>query len=236
MWTAPDRFKAIRLLGKQPLDAVDDTEVAQIFLAAAKLCPDPAGGSAFAPLASELDPGASEIKIYRQELRKRRLRKLMPPDADSARRFWALWSTVTQPRLRLVFARNQEIAEADAAEAPNRLAFDPSPAGDKLRRYVLSAARLVNQTIKTYLSAVSGQLSAHDQDAQAAIGPADGGPLDPVARNEANVTSSVVRGPLPVGEVGAHAAAGRADGGLLDPVARNRSQRDFVRCPSSVAR
>ncbi len=54
--------------------------------------------------------------------------------------------------------RNEEIAGADAAGAPTRLAFDPSPEGEKLRRYLLSAARSVNQTLKTYLSVVSCQL------------------------------------------------------------------------------
>jgi hypothetical protein len=39
--------------------------------------------------------------------------------------------------LKLILARNQEIAEADAAEAPDRLAFDPSPEAEKLRRYLL---------------------------------------------------------------------------------------------------
>ncbi len=54
-------------------------------------------------------------------------------------------------RLLLILTRHKEIAEADAAEAADRLAFDPSPEGDKLRRYVQSAARLVNQTLATFI-------------------------------------------------------------------------------------
>ena len=32
-WLSPDKLKAIRLLGMQPIDAVDDLDVARIFLA-----------------------------------------------------------------------------------------------------------------------------------------------------------------------------------------------------------
>ena len=56
--------------------------------------------------------------------------------------------------MQSILARNEATARADAAEAHARLAFDTTPEGEKLRRYGLSAARLVNQTIKTYLSVV----------------------------------------------------------------------------------
>ncbi|HEX3451338.1 MAG TPA: hypothetical protein VHS97_24000, partial [Isosphaeraceae bacterium] len=32
-WLSPDKLKAIRLLGMQPIDAIDDLDVARIFLA-----------------------------------------------------------------------------------------------------------------------------------------------------------------------------------------------------------
>ena len=32
-WVSPDKLKAVRLLGKQPFDAIDDTDVAMVFLA-----------------------------------------------------------------------------------------------------------------------------------------------------------------------------------------------------------
>ena len=67
-------------------------------------------------------------------------------------------------RLKSVLARNERNDLADTAKAPSRLAFDPSSEGEKLRRYVLSAGRLVNQTIRTYLSVVSCQLSVVGED------------------------------------------------------------------------
>ena len=49
-----DQFKAIRLLGKQPLDAVEDSDVIQILVAGSDLLKDETSGRTFAPLASEL--------------------------------------------------------------------------------------------------------------------------------------------------------------------------------------
>jgi hypothetical protein len=51
-WQSPEKFKAIRLLGRQPLDAADVTEVAEIFLAADRL--NPQHGNPFFELRSEL--------------------------------------------------------------------------------------------------------------------------------------------------------------------------------------
>ena len=39
-WQAPDRFKAIRLLGKQPLEAMDDERVMMIYLACGAMDPE----------------------------------------------------------------------------------------------------------------------------------------------------------------------------------------------------
>jgi hypothetical protein len=65
-----------------------------------------------------------------QQLKKRPLPTLTPPDADAAREVLRALVDRQTSRLKLILARNQEIAEADAAEAANRLAFDPSPEAD----------------------------------------------------------------------------------------------------------
>jgi hypothetical protein len=52
-WLSPDKLKAIRLLGKQPLDAADDADVATIFLACHAI--DPQCPSAFLELRSDAD-------------------------------------------------------------------------------------------------------------------------------------------------------------------------------------
>jgi hypothetical protein len=164
VWTAPDQFKAIRLLGKQPLDAIDDPEVTLICLACAKISPDGKGADAFATIKNELrDTGLASLKdeysAYSKELRKRSFANLQPPDAGAAREALRALIDRQTARLKLILARNQEVADARAADAPDRLAFDPSTEGEKLRRYLLSAARLANQTIKTFLSVVRCPLS-----------------------------------------------------------------------------
>jgi hypothetical protein len=58
VWAASDQFKSVRLLGKQPLHAIDDPEVTQIFLASPKLLPDGPRANAFMPVKSELHASA----------------------------------------------------------------------------------------------------------------------------------------------------------------------------------
>ncbi len=235
-WAASDQFKAIRLLGKQPLDAVDDPEVIQIFLASVKLLPDGADTKPFAPLKSELQDGGSEYGIYAKELRKRQLSNLTPPDAEFARETLKVLVDRHTSRLKLILARNHEIAEADAAEAPDRLAFDPSPEGEKLRRYVLSAARLVNQTIKTYLSVVPGPLSVVNQDSTAVLEQGDGGDFDEHPRTEANLEISVVSGPLSVVNQDSQAGGEPSEKRGSDAIPRTEANLDIsvVSGPLSV--
>jgi hypothetical protein len=78
------------------------------------------------------------------EVEERRLQRLKPLDADGARQVLEKLVDRQVARLDLILASNQELADADRAEAPARLAFDYSADGDKLRRYSLSAARLIN--------------------------------------------------------------------------------------------
>ncbi len=52
-WQSPDKLKAIRLLGKQPLDAADDADVASIFIACHVI--DPQYPSAFYEIRSDAD-------------------------------------------------------------------------------------------------------------------------------------------------------------------------------------
>jgi hypothetical protein len=179
VWTAPDQFKAIRLLGKQPLDAIDDPDVTLICLASAKLLPAGKGADAFATIKNELRDCRlgnfeDEYSTYSKELSKRSFANLQPHDAGAAREALRALIDRQTARLKLIEARNQEAALADAAGAADRLAFDPSLEGDKLRRYQLSAARLANQTIRTFLSVVRGELSAGTENNGAQLGTVGG--------------------------------------------------------------
>ncbi len=79
-WQSPDKFKAIRLLGKQPLDAADDADVASIFMACHVI--DPQYRSAFFEIRSDtLD---WEWKKYEERLDKRVLELFSPSNEIEA--------------------------------------------------------------------------------------------------------------------------------------------------------
>jgi hypothetical protein len=200
VWAASDQFKAIRLLGKQPLDAVDDLDVTLICLASAKLLPDGDATKAFALVKHELHNGKDEPQTYSKELRKQPLAKLRPADAGAAREALCALVDRQTSRLKLILARNQEIAEADAAEAPDRLAVDPSPEGEKLRRYALLAARVANQTISAFLPVVRCPLSVETEDRRAGLENVGGGDFardwehaDPFADRMATIGEAALR-------------------------------------------
>ena len=58
-WQSPDKLKAIRLLGKYPLDALDDTQVTVVFLACHRI--DSSGGELFHEIGNGLSSDHWEI-------------------------------------------------------------------------------------------------------------------------------------------------------------------------------
>ena len=80
-WQSPDKLKAIRLLGTQPIEAFDVTEVGIVFLACHQL--DPNGGELFHEIWNELN--SSEIEIAKKRLRDRPLDWLKPHGEVEAR-------------------------------------------------------------------------------------------------------------------------------------------------------
>lgn len=155
LWLPSDQFVAIRLLGKQPLDAIDDRNVLLICLASAKLSPD-GNADPFAGIKRELRDDPTDRKTderlgYIQALKCRPLAQLQPKDADSARE--ALRALVDREckRVKEILERHRQHAAASAADEVDRLALDPGPEGEKRRRYMLSLKRLQFQALKTFL-------------------------------------------------------------------------------------
>jgi hypothetical protein len=149
-WQSPEKLKAIRLLGRQPLDAADDDAVATIFQACWVMGPrDPSEVDPFAELWSELLPG--EERILKQRLEEGQVDELLPRDEDHARAVLLdIVERVTAP-LKTLAAAHCERAEAAAAEQANRLSFDPSAEGERLRRFQISCGRSLNRTLDTLL-------------------------------------------------------------------------------------
>jgi hypothetical protein len=80
-WLSPDILKAIRLLGMQPIDAIDDLDVARIFLACFVI--RGSTGDPFHEIIYELF--TREEVVFRQQVAARQLTAFMPKDAADAR-------------------------------------------------------------------------------------------------------------------------------------------------------
>jgi hypothetical protein len=146
-WGSPDKLKAVRLLGRQPLEAAPDPEVAAIFLACHVI--EPIFEDPFQELMYELDD--TQKKSYRRWLNSRQAAALRPADKATARE--VLLATVRRATSRLdgLFVMHQRRAEADRAEQADRLSFDTSPEGERLRRHVLSTGRALYRALDTFL-------------------------------------------------------------------------------------
>jgi hypothetical protein len=149
-WQPPDKLKAIRLLGRQPIEAVEDDDIAILFLACyvidarSRRDVDP-----FAELWNELLPG--EEAIIKQRLSDRQVDDLLPDDESAAQA--ALLGLVGKAvaRLEELARAHRQRAEADAAQQAARLSFDPSQEGERLRRYQSSCTRSLFRSLDTLL-------------------------------------------------------------------------------------
>ncbi|HEX3446976.1 MAG TPA: hypothetical protein VHS97_01915, partial [Isosphaeraceae bacterium] len=80
-WLSPDKLKAIRLMGMQPIDAIDDLDVARIFLACFVI--RGSTGDPFHEIIYELF--TREEVVFRNQVAARLLTAFMPKDAADAR-------------------------------------------------------------------------------------------------------------------------------------------------------
>jgi hypothetical protein len=80
-WLAPDKLKAVRLLGRHPIDAIDCLDVARVYLASHVLLNQE--GDPFQEIMNELAP--DEALVYANFLRQRRYEALAPKDAAATR-------------------------------------------------------------------------------------------------------------------------------------------------------
>jgi hypothetical protein len=126
-WQPHDQFKAVRLLGRQPMDAIDDSRVIAIYLACWAMNEE--GGYPLDGVALELDH--AERKRFIALLNERKVMRLMPEDASEGEA--ALRSLIDAEEARLEEILAGHLARAEAA-AMARAAHDPSPEGERLRR------------------------------------------------------------------------------------------------------
>ena len=160
-----DVWKMVRLLGKTAIEMKDDFQVALLVLASLALEPAAAPEAARKATVAEamhamsrdhrltrVLEGITRLCVpFQQALARMPLEKLAPENPAQARQRLSAVVEEELGRIGRLRARLQQIADADLAEAPVRLAFETGTEGDRQRRYVLSFERLINRRIDTFL-------------------------------------------------------------------------------------
>ncbi len=148
-WQAPDRLRAIRLLGRQPMDLAQAEQVLDIYLACHAM--DPQGPDVFAePLIDFSDPELEDGRKRLADIFARMREDQAPPDAAAGRaalRAIVAAGLARAESLRGIRATAEAAAEA-AVPAPASVvpAFDATESGEWLRRHQATTSRTLFRT------------------------------------------------------------------------------------------
>ncbi len=150
---------AVRLLGREPVDALDDPRVQAIYLCCFVL--DPAGPRVFTDQAVETT--RREFDAVLQLLTAQGVRDRVPPGRDEARRRLLALVAGVVAGLEVRSAAHGERAEFRAASAADRLAIDGSAEGERLRKL---QSRLLHSLLRTidHLRQARRDPAARDSD------------------------------------------------------------------------
>ena len=132
LWQAPDRLKAVRLLGKQPLDAATDWRVMKLYFSAGAMTP--AAKQDFKDLADEMF--TEQKKIFVERVQGRLVPGVRPNDPESGKAALLELIAKEEERLEALLAEHLERTEPTVGES-----FDATDAGERLRRYQASCDR-----------------------------------------------------------------------------------------------
>ncbi len=136
-WSGADRLRATRLLGRQPVDAIDDRRVATIYIASNRV--KRFGEPAFHDLRSDMsEPGITQFA----ELVNARWRGLRRPgDRAQCRRMLVELVDRQVARLNAVLARHEEMADVYDERAVADAGFGSDKRNHQIRQYKLSSVR-----------------------------------------------------------------------------------------------
>ncbi len=141
-WTFLDQFKFVRLLGKQPINAIDDPELNEIFLAWETI--EEKWGTRFWLQMQELtpyeDPAFSAWRVWREIVPR-------PKSPEAAVAFLLGIAQREIERLEDLIVDLDEIEGDDALELAEQASFCASDAGERLRRFQTARTRELLRTI-----------------------------------------------------------------------------------------
>ena len=155
-WTYGDMFRLIRLLGKYPVEAINDPKLNAIFLAWDAVVPGWA--ERFWKECKKCkpvhDPGFSDFGRWR-EIAER------PADAAAATTFFERLMDEQVARLEELLEVHEEIAGDDPAELADCASFDGSAEGERLRRSLSAQRRELRQTLELLMKMQKSEDNGH---------------------------------------------------------------------------
>jgi hypothetical protein len=155
-WTFGDMFRLVRLLGKYPVEAINDPALNGIFLAWDALVPGWA--ERFWKECKKCkpmhDPGFSDFGRWR-EIAER------PADAAAATTFFERLVDEQVARLEELLEVHEEIAGDDPAELADCQSFDGSAEGERLRRSLTALRRELRQTLELLMKMRKSEDNGH---------------------------------------------------------------------------
>jgi len=161
-----------QLLGKQPLDVLDDPsgDLAVIFLATHAICP--MSKYAFNALRCEVEN--LQFVVIRKRLEDRRIERFAPANEDAARQLLNNLISREIGRLEQLALERRNAADAEAADRLSRLAFDPSDEADKVRRYEDAAIRRMSRSCMDFIKVRQNGILSEDADDEPGLVKGDG--------------------------------------------------------------
>jgi hypothetical protein len=146
-WQPPDRLRAVRLLGRQPLDALDDERLLSIYMGCKAM--DPRGNPTFDDLAREM--GSNEPIRFAGRVEGRDVEARTPAHPEAGRAMLLAVVDRAVSRLEALLALRREPSHLERPDAADALAFDDSDEGERLRRYQLASGRTFFRAVGTLL-------------------------------------------------------------------------------------
>ena len=145
-WQSADKLKAVRLLGRQPMEAVDDRNVLMIFVACQAI-----ESRTSIPIPEIWNELRARTEAIRPALDRAGHRKAQAQGCRG--RAQALYAIIDRATAQIaVKAEAHRVrAEINDSLAADRLAFDDSPEGERLRRFDLACGRGLARSLDSLL-------------------------------------------------------------------------------------
>jgi hypothetical protein len=145
-WLPHERFKFIRLLGREPVHSIDDLRVAVVFVAGHAL--RPAAKHAFVDLASDLD--ATQLKRHRKRVQARFPDLFRDQGQAEYKQMLVDLADENIARLSALLCEHEADAEENAQRTVDRLQFDSTPEGTALSNHLLRCTDRLHRGFETY--------------------------------------------------------------------------------------